>query len=495
MANHLSARQKMDLARLDAHGSLVAVLVGASMYGHSNFPKLKTCAYDAEHVAKRLRQVHQLNADQSRISLVTSSQGHVSIGRVLNAVKQAVEKTNDGDRLLFYFSGHGYRFPNDERLFLVPDDVWDVVPEAMIDFEKVCELMSNSPAREKYLVLDACYSGPVTGKIKGPLSEQSVKFVTDYIARTKGFTIIGSSSEDEPSHTQSPDPQLSLFTHYFCRALQGEKGALNGTQLTSTSLVEYLTVEVTKRAKSYQSRQTPSFKIAGTGVQIWADFAAILAPAVLDLAGCPVKAVEFQSSSGMAVKDVLTSIRYFSAHQEFYLEKRVNDYLGDHLRDDLGEKSAALIEEFGWSASDAYVEDASISFPRGHYAAEYKAEGKKSGHLIETVTFQEDWFSRPQEILRVVEVLRLYPTTVRFNLKFDIDPASAIPGLKAQGWRLVSSLDEKVEMEEAPQRVILTPQSLAFRGFVLNDLFGSENDKRSARLAAGVFNALPNAVS
>lgn len=492
MLKPLSNREQKDLQRVTAHGALVSVVVGISDYGHAVFGKLKTCVNDAERVAKTLREVHQLNADATRLVLLTSKTAlKPSKGNVIRCLMEAVANTNESDRLLFFFSGHGTRFKNDARLFLVPEDVWEESPEAMLDFAKISEIFESSPAREKYVILDACYSGPATGTMKGPLSNQSVKFVTEYIERTKGFTIIGSSSEDEPSHTRSPDPDLSLFTYYFCNALRGEQGALRGTQLTSTSIIEYLTVEVPKRAKSYQSRQTPSFKIGGSGVQVWADFTAILAPAVLDLQGSPIRSVELTDTSPLAATDVLTALRHWSQHQEFYIEGRVNDNLGSHLEETLGRRAANLIESMGWAPTDVVVEGPGIAFPSGHYGAEYKASNKKSGHLVETVLFRESWFGRASEIIGVLNALEIHPSTVRFNLKCTLDPASAIPGLKARGWKLACSLDDKVEMTDYPQRVTLTSDALELHGFVLSDLLGADGNARSARLAAGVFTALP----
>jgi hypothetical protein len=487
----LTSQKRKDLDRADAHGELVAVVIGVSNYSTAGFGPLKTCTPDAVQVAKHLSEVHQLRADPKRVSLITSANNKPSKGVIIEAIKAAVAATSDTDRLLFYFSGHGYRIPGDERLFLVPEDVWDVTPDAMLDFRFVCELLESSPAREKYIVLDACYSGPSTQGIKGTLTEQSVKFVTDYISHTKGFAIIGSSSEDEPSHTRSPDPDVSLFTHYFCKALRGEPAALHGTQLTTTSLVEYLSVEVPKRAKSYQSRQSPTFKIGGNGVQVWGDFARILAPAVLQLGSSPVRRVKFLGASPMNATDVLTKLRKFTLHQEDYIERRVNENLGEHLEETLGKKAAALIETLAVSASDVAVGDASISFPKGSYGAEYKSDDVRRGRLVETVAFEKEWLSKPEEMLSILETLDLHPTLVRFFLSFDIDPASAIPGLKVQGWTLSSSLDGKVEMQDGSQRIVLTPDSIAFRGFILSEMFGTDADKRCARLAAGVFHALP----
>jgi hypothetical protein len=365
----------------------------------------------------------------------------------------------------------------------------------MLDFDHVCKILDSSPAREKYVVLDACYSGPSSGKMKGTLTHQSVQFVTKYIQASKGFAIIGSSSEDEPSHTRSPDPETSLFTHYFCRALRGEPQALNGTQLTTASLFEYLSVEVQKRARSYQSKQTPAFKMAGSGLQVWADFKTILAPSILELGNSPVLKVTFKRESGKDATDVLTKLRKFNYHQPDYIEGRVNANLGEHLEEDLGEKAAGLIETLAFSPSDVQVSDASISFPKGTYHAKYKADTVRSGSLVEAVSFAKEWFSKTDEMLSVLDVLDINPESMRFSLAYNINPSSAIAGLKAQGWALVSSLDEKVEMRDGSQRIVITSGAIKFTNFVLEEVFGRDTDKRCARLAAGVFQALPNSAS
>ena len=487
----LTGREQKDVDRQNAHGKLVSILVGVSEYNTCGFSRLPTCTNDAEALAKCLKSVHQLNADKDRSYLLTSSTStKPSKGEILALTKKIVALSEESDRLLFYFSGHGYKLDRDDRAYLVPSDVWDLSREALIGLDQVTDILNNSPAREKYIVLDACFSGPTTNQFKGPLSSQSVQVVTEYIENTSGVTIIGSCAGDQRSHTRSPDASLSLFTYYFDKALNGEPAALRGTQLTSTSLVEYLTVEVQKRSKSYHAVQTPAFKIASTGIQVWADFATVLEPGAFKLNECPIRRIDFIDESRMSVDDVLTEIKRWTYGQE-YLEGRVNDMLGDHLRQNLGELAAKLSEVIGGSASKVSVEGPSITFPGGCYEAVYIATSLKQGLLRETVSFKPEWFDHSDQILNILGALSVNPDRISFQLTVDIDPQSAIPGLKAGGWELVSSLGEEIQMKAKNFRLTLTVDCLQLEGFTLKDLFGPRYDTASARLAIGIFRKLP----
>jgi len=104
---------------------------------------------------------------------------------------------------------------------VLQDAYSDIDPNALIDFDMILEMLDQSEAKQRIIVIDACMSGPdITGKKLLP-AKCSPKFLAEYMRNTKGVAVISSSTADQSSTTQSPNPKVSLFTHYFIRALRG----------------------------------------------------------------------------------------------------------------------------------------------------------------------------------------------------------------------------------------------------------------------------------
>jgi uncharacterized caspase-like protein len=140
----------------------------------------------------------------------------------------------------FYYSGHAVKV--DDELYLVPSDAYaSDDADALLSVNRVKEILNSSEAKQKLMVLDACYSGADTSQFKAVPAQISNNFLQKYLAETKGAVILSSSENDQKSWASSPDSKLSLFTYYLLRALQGEAESLDGNKhLTLYSLHSYL---------------------------------------------------------------------------------------------------------------------------------------------------------------------------------------------------------------------------------------------------------------
>jgi uncharacterized caspase-like protein len=164
------------------------------------------------------------------------------------------------------------------ELYLVPQDAYAFDDrKGFVAFSEVLEILEQSEAKQRLIILDACLSGPDLKKLKSPLDKVSYKFLQEYLDQTVGSAVLSSCGIDETSTTQSPNPSLSLFTHYFCEALLGNKDALENGRLTLNSLYSYLSVEVMRRAKTYHQKQKPTLKNQMQGIFLLGDFTTLLA--------------------------------------------------------------------------------------------------------------------------------------------------------------------------------------------------------------------------
>ena len=475
----------------EAHGKLILLSIGIDTYdNYSGFQPLKTCSNDAIGVRDTLLDVHQLNGDSNRLFVLCSkTTPHPSKGEIIKEIQKISNLANDNDRLMLFYSGHGHRIKED--FYLVPQDAYDSQnPEALINFDRVLDIVRKSDAKQKIIILDACLSGPIFEEKKLLPAIYSKKFLTDYLKDTKGTVVLSSSTGEQASTTKSPDPKLSLFTHFLIQALRGDPNALDDQFLTVDSLYGYISSEVKRCAKSYHAKQFPSIDIKSNGVIILGDFAqALLSPESLDLEIYPVSTLKFVQNESLNVNKVLTYIKRWNYTQD-YLENKVNEQLGNYLEEDFGRKASSLINNIRFSPDKVGVEGNYILFPCGEYYAEYIAKDKKHGKIVYTLSLKKDWFEQLKNIANIARALDLEPNEMRVELNKKIAPSEMIPGLKAKQWEITSALNHKVQARIYKYEIIVQESVITFKGFAPFELFGKEIDRKASQIAANVLELL-----
>ena len=489
---HLTQAQRNALALKAAHGKahVLAVGVGENLVA-STFPSLKVCIEDASAVWAAFTEIKQLNVETTKCTLLTTKMNEKpSRGVLLARLNELANGATAEDRLVFFFSGHGHRVG--KNLFLVPSDAYDAKdPASFVAFDQVVEILNQSEAKQKLVMLDACFSGPDTKHLKVLPQHASVKFLTEYLAKTTGVVVLTSSGAEQTSTTKSPNPKLSLFTHFLVKGLRGEAEALQGQFLTVPSLFGYVSQRVTPTSRSHGTLQSPSISQSASGVIMLADFTPrILSADELDLSEAPVSELEFDDSTYQDVRDILTKIKSWNYSVE-WIEQTANGVLGEHVKEDLGERKVALRKALGWTSGDISVEDASLTFPSGAYSIEYKAEDKRKGHLRHRIVFEQEWFAKSELIPKVIEALGISPTEMRFVLSKPCAPMGMLPGLEASGWKITSELDDKIEATRGGYQLTVADGYIEFGGLVPSDIFGSTANKASTQLAMSVVALLP----
>lgn len=251
-----------------AHGEIHLFCVGVDAYRPGSlFHSLKVCSADAHAVADCFRKVTCLNANIESINVVSDkTKERPSRGNIIAGLRVLASHAATNDRVLFYFSGHGYRIPDSDEFYLVPGDASSADdPDTLLAFSRVREILNESDARQKLVFLDACLSGPDTTKLKTPLANMSRRYLNDYLSKSSGVAILASSGSNQASTTQSPSGNLSLFTHFLTLALQGAPEALDEGFLTLDTMHSYLSVHVRRTAKSFHFNQEPIKHCSVTG--------------------------------------------------------------------------------------------------------------------------------------------------------------------------------------------------------------------------------------
>ncbi len=141
-----------------------ALLVGINMYPGC---PLAGCVDDIEFFARDIL-VKKLNYSQADVRLITDTRATTQ--EILTRLNWLVNGLNAGDRILFYFSGHGAQFAGRDTAgevdglneVICPVD-FDWTESKMITDHQFKALFSRIPAGVKFnWVSDSCHSGDLT---------------------------------------------------------------------------------------------------------------------------------------------------------------------------------------------------------------------------------------------------------------------------------------------------------------------------------------------
>jgi hypothetical protein len=192
------------------------------------------------------------------------------------------------------------------------------------------------------------------------------------------------------------------------------------------------------------------------------------------------------------VRDVLENVKYWSAHTQEYLAKKVNENLPDHLQEELGEKAADLAKAAGISHAEVTVDGPGLRFPGGRYKTKYVAEDKRTGHFVETITFRQEWFSRPDQMLDVLVAVSMSPREIRLQFSASQKIEKLFSAIQSRGWEITSNLlPDKFSAKNGQIRVELTADRITFTGFLPSDIFGDEADPEKQDRVQGILRLLP----
>jgi hypothetical protein len=185
-----------------------AVIVGINYYEFGT--PLYGCVNDAHSV----KNILERNADGSinfECTLFTASSSRESITRSI--LKDTLRKlfSIQADTVLFYFSGHGHIEINGGYLMVSNSQQGD----DGIPLDYIMALAKNSPASNKVIILDSCYSG-----IAGDSPDSGGEAIL-----TEGLTILTSSTDDQYSVAGN---ESSIFTSLLIDALAGSAADLLG---------------------------------------------------------------------------------------------------------------------------------------------------------------------------------------------------------------------------------------------------------------------------
>lgn len=163
--NNKSAIGKLDGSLKTDSGRIFAVIVGVSDYQDKNMPQLSYADDDARHFYDYLKTVYSARFDTSHIHLLCNSEArNAKVWELLSNV--LAEKLQQGDKVFFYFSGHGAA-DNAEDFYLLTHETQYVNDPSLYTPFTAFGIAGFAPKIKAiidkdvnfYLIIDACRVG------------------------------------------------------------------------------------------------------------------------------------------------------------------------------------------------------------------------------------------------------------------------------------------------------------------------------------------------
>jgi caspase domain-containing protein len=165
-------------------------------------------------------------------------------------------KANEAeDLLLVYYAGHGLRHEKRDDLYL---SVRQTNPAGLdgsaVEYEWVRDLIADSPARSRLLILDCCYSGLAVGRMAGPGVDPRELAVS-------GTSVMASSPRNKQSHSPVGE-RHTAFTGELLALLE------HGSPLADRSLTVANAHQSIKAALARRALPLPTLRSDDTSGQV-----------------------------------------------------------------------------------------------------------------------------------------------------------------------------------------------------------------------------------
>lgn len=203
------------------------LVTGVSNYG-DEANNLAQTTKDAKNFAK------VMSTQTKDITLLTSS--NVTYANVLEKLRAICNRAQAGDRVVFFYSGHG-----------MPGAI--CAYDRPIPYDDLLKVLSTSAAKEKICFVDACFAGTMAH------SATDSSWMDD-VADTKGLMFFLLCRDNEYS-AENPFLGAGFFTQALMKGLRGKSDKNGDRKVTVLELFKYIHADVVRRS---QGKQHPQLK-------------------------------------------------------------------------------------------------------------------------------------------------------------------------------------------------------------------------------------------
>ncbi len=219
-----------------------ALIIGVADYT-SGWPKLPGVTQETKQVEIALKN-HGFNV----VRIINPNDRQLKLGFEDFIKNYGYDQDN---RLLFFFSGHGYSRNRDTKGYLVPVNAPDPrndekgFLQTALPMSQILAWCRQMEAKHALFLFDSCFSGTVFKTKALPKVPPHISSITSRPVRQ--FISAGDAGEEVPAQ--------SIFTPCFLRALRGDADLSRDGYITGSELGMYLRDKVLYYSKS----QTPQY--------------------------------------------------------------------------------------------------------------------------------------------------------------------------------------------------------------------------------------------
>jgi len=239
-----------------------ALLVGIDTYQYVS--PLRGSKTDVEEMVQFIQKVWNYQSNQIR----TLVDEQATRENILNSIDDwLIKGTQPGDRVFFYYSGHGYYIWDDNG---DESDGYDetlcpvetkITSETMIRDDEIEARLRRLEGRKVMVVIDACHSGTVTrtltkrkatSTIKIPVlksqyffdepkpSTRSIKKPDGFISSSLDVIAYSAVAPNQVALVDTENPYRGVFTHRFIEGIEKKLADSNHDgQVSHAELLEY----------------------------------------------------------------------------------------------------------------------------------------------------------------------------------------------------------------------------------------------------------------
>lgn len=238
--------------------SFKSLIIGVPEYNDSSITPLPFVKNDIRLFKSTIK--NHLNIEDENIAVLGEDPSECTWSNVLREFKKFSHNSNEDDTVIIYYSGHGTSFEGDGYL-ICKDTERDFINRTAISISELSNTINTTPAKNKLIFLDSCYSGVNLGK------SNDAKFVIEKISdlQSEGWSILSSCKGNELSYALK-DGTASIYTHFLCEALSGKAISNGDDKLGLSDINKYVQKKVTNYAINHHSAsQTPTLKSERVG--------------------------------------------------------------------------------------------------------------------------------------------------------------------------------------------------------------------------------------
>ena len=141
----------------------LAVVIGVDDYENKSIHNLSTPVSDASAIADLLETDYAYKQDKLKTKVIRLLNEQATLTGIRDLLTKTLPQLQmtEGDRLIFYFAGHGLPRTNADgpEGYLVPQDADPAKPDSFLPMREVSEELSKLECHHLLVILDCCFAG------------------------------------------------------------------------------------------------------------------------------------------------------------------------------------------------------------------------------------------------------------------------------------------------------------------------------------------------